>query len=141
MRTVPSEHREAFARYIAAPSDLRQALAGSDRTRLGQPGPDGWSVRGLMLHLADSEVVAGHALRSILGGDEEIPETDIDGWDRRLGYMWRDAEAALALFRILRFSNAELLQHADNPAWKRRSRRGSALLGPADILNESVAHC
>jgi len=138
---VPSEHRSAFARYVAGPSNLRRALAGSDRTRLGQPGPDGWSIRAIVLHLADSEVAAGLDLRLVLSGHDELQEIDVGDWDRKLGYIWRDPEAALALFELLRFSNAELLQHADNPAWKRRSRRGSGTLGAAAVLNASVAHC
>jgi len=142
MSSLPADLRAAFARYTVGPSLVRQAVTGANPGSLNRPGPDGWSARDVIVHLADFELADGFAHRSIVatGPEADVPAIDAQRWRRRLSYLWRDAEAALALFELLRFSNAEIIQHADSEALERHGRRGDRPLAAADILRTGAAH-
>lgn len=142
MQPLPAGLREAFGRYIVGPSLVRRALAGADRGRLNRPGSDGWSARDVIVHLADFELADGFALRAIISSGPEVmlPADDPDAWRRRLRYLWRDAEAALALFELLRFANAEIIQQADREALERQGVRGGYSISATDVLRAGAAH-
>jgi uncharacterized damage-inducible protein DinB len=56
---TPDKRRECIARIAAAPTALRNAVSGLDEHQLDTPyRPDGWTVRQVVHHLADSHVNA-----------------------------------------------------------------------------------
>jgi hypothetical protein len=119
--SIPAAHREAFEAYLAGPSRIREAVTGLDQTRLSQrPAGSEWSVRDVIIHLSDAELVRAERLRRIVA--EESPELrpfDQDLWKRRLAYLWRDPELALTLLELLCHANAELLRQLDAAGWER----------------------
>jgi hypothetical protein len=141
---LPLDLQDAFRDYTLGPSLIRQAINGTEPGRLNRAGAGGWSTRDVLVHLGDLEVVGALSFRAViasLGGDEaQLPRIDQDLWKRKLGYIWRDPEAALSLFRSLRFANAEILQNADRAAWARTAVRDGAPVTMADLLREAVAH-
>jgi hypothetical protein len=69
-----------------------------------------WSVRHVVQHLADSELVWGVRMRLILAHDRPaITGYDQDLWADRLDYAHADERAALALFRVVRAANVAIL--------------------------------
>jgi hypothetical protein len=69
-----------------------------------RPAPGKWSVREIVHHLADSEMIAAARLRYLLGQDRPtIHGYDQDEFARRL-YYDRPHEVSLALFRLVRES-------------------------------------
>lgn len=82
-----------------------------------------WSVRDVLAHLADSELVGGWRLRLVLA-EERPPLTgyDQDLWASRLRYHEVDARDALQQFTVLRRANLRLWQN----------------LGPADLARVGV---
>lgn len=94
-------------------AELRQALAGLTPRQVAQrEAPDKWSVRHVVQHLADSELVWGYRLRMVLAQDRPpLTGYDQDAWAERLGYDYADARA-LEEFAILRDSNLRLLRRA-----------------------------
>lgn len=114
---------------------LRHAMDGLSRKQLTEPeAPGKWSVRHVVQHLADSELVWGWRLRMVLAHDRpRITGYDQDLWAERLGYDEVDAEQALKEFAVLRGANLRLLGRA--------SREDLARVGVhAERGEESVAH-
>ncbi len=143
MPTVPAEFRGAFERYLDGPRRVREAVAGLDARRLNErlPGSD-WSIRDVLLHLVDAELVRAVRLRRVIAEEEpQLAAFDQDLWKRRLQYLWRDPELALALLDLLVRTNAELLQQCGREAWGRAGRheeRGRITV--ADLVETGAAH-
>lgn len=117
---MPADLEPLFAQYISAPERVREAIRGLDPAALNRPGREGWSIRDVMIHLSDVEMVAGTRFRMMLAGEEPPIEAFDEGlWKRRLHYLFRDPDAALALFQITRYSTAELLQQLDKASWEK----------------------
>jgi len=98
----------------ATPAELRQAVAGLSPEQLSRPeAPGKWSIRQVVLHLADAELVGGFRYRMGLAHDRPtLPGYDQDLWADRLRYQEADLEAALDDFATLRRSNLRLLAGA-----------------------------
>lgn len=97
------------------------------------PGPDKWSVRQILCHLADSEVVGADRFRRTLAEDNPtLMSFDQDAWVRNLDYSRRKVSQALETFRRLRHENYDLLKEAPESVFKRpatHSERGRITLG------------
>jgi hypothetical protein len=114
---------------------IQQMIAGVDDSVLTRPeAKDKWSVRDVIAHLADSELVVGWRIRMILATDQpEIIGVDQDMWASRLHYDRVDAHDALETFAALRRWNMRLYENASEEELNRygvHSERG----------NESIAH-
>ncbi len=93
---------------------LSQALHGLSPAQARQPeAAEKWSVRDVLQHLSDSELVWGCRLRLVLAQDRpQLTGYDQDLWARRLHYERTDPRQALEQFRVLRRSNLDLLEAA-----------------------------
>ena len=71
--------------------------------------PGKWSIRDVIQHLADSELVGGFRLRMVLAHDRPaLTGYDQDLWAIRLGYRDADVHEALEQFAALRAANVRL---------------------------------
>jgi DinB superfamily len=127
--------REPMAALAEAPEALRRAVAGLSHDQDGTPErPGKWSVRQVVQHLADSELVGGFRFRMVLAHDApELPAYDQDLWAERLRYQDADLETSLADFALLRALNLRVLRRAtpDDLATRvmRHAERGDEPLG------------
>lgn len=141
-----SSSKEEAAAYTAALLDLlgarlplevleqteasaRKAIAAIDAVRLGKPeAPGKWSVRQVLAHLADSDLVWGWRLRMILAHDRPaIQGYDQDAWASRLHYAEAEPEQSLEVFAALRRWNLRLIKGATSEELQRvgvHSERG-----------------
>ena len=72
--------------------------------------PGKWSVRHVLRHLADSEIVWAWRIRLVLAQDRPaLTGYDQDAWADRLGYEGAEPVAALREFRTVRDGNLRLL--------------------------------
>ena len=72
------------------------------------PAPGKWSARDILSHLADCEVVFAFRLRQALAQDRHVIQPfDQDLWAKT--YANYDAQAALAVFRVVRQWNLALI--------------------------------
>ncbi|MGI8927089.1 MAG: DinB family protein [Tepidiformaceae bacterium] len=121
MRNLPPHIRPSFARFVEGPSAVNEAVRGLGAGGLNRrPHGDDWSARDVIIHLADSELVAAVRFRLVIAEEAPLlPAYDEGNWKRRLHYLWRSPEAALSLFQQTRFSSAEMLRQCSAPAWER----------------------
>jgi len=87
---------------------VRDSPADRWRTR---PGPERWSAGEVLAHLADSEIVAGWRVRSILASDGfPLQPFDQDVWAEAFKYGEIEPAESLATFSAARASLLSLLR-------------------------------
>jgi len=114
---------------------LRCAVDGLSETQLSAPeAPGKWSIRHVVRHLADSEIVWGWRLRLVLAQDRPtITGYDQDAWAGTLRYDTAPVREALDEFSALRRTHVRLIastSDADLTRFGVHAERGE----------ESVAH-
>jgi DinB superfamily len=117
------------------PEAVRNAVSGLTEHELSQPeAPDKWSIRHVVRHLADSDLVWGYRVRMVLAQDRPtLTGYDQDRWAERLRYDQASVAMALEEFSVLRRSNLRLIADASSGDLERvgvHAERGE----------ESVAH-
>jgi hypothetical protein len=123
----------AVLRRTAA--ELRAAIADLTDAQLSTPeAPGKWSIRHVVRHLADSEIVLAWRLRMILA-HEQPPLTgyDQDLWSERLRYDNADVMESLEEFAVLRRAHMRLLDGASPQDLERYGVH-------AERGNETISH-
>lgn len=138
-----SEIQELLERFRRGAELMATALTGAAGSELDYvPAPGKWSVRQVVAHLADSEIVAADRFRRVIA--EENPTLagyDQDAWARNLNYGRRRTSDSLDTFRRLRAENWELLKDLPDAAFARRATHTEK--GPVtllDLLRTYAAH-
>ena len=99
---------EALQDTMPALEQIRNGLSEEQVTQPEAPGK--WSIRHVLQHLADSELVWACRLRMVLSQDRpQLTGYDQDLWAERLQYDKADADQALEYFGVLRRMNLRLL--------------------------------
>ncbi len=137
-------NRTALLReYLHGAELLTAALAALPPESLDhRPGPDRWTSREIVCHLADAEVQAYVRCRVILSEPgATLPNYDQDAWATALDYGETALGPAVDLVDRLRRINHTLLQDLPDEAWSRAANhevRGPVSLD--DWLRTYVAH-
>ena len=110
--------------FAQAPDRLAAVLKGLDERQLRRAarGPATWSIGEIVLHLADSEIVAAarfrmaiaHPGRPLIGYDQDVFASAF-GYDRAAE---SDVQLALHTFAALRGSTGRLLRTRDEQEWE-----------------------
>ena len=83
-----------------------------------RPARGKWSIAELLAHLADTELVGGYRIRTILSKNATpIQAFDQDDWARDGKYARRDPRHSLAVFKTLREANLRLLKSLSRRQW------------------------
>jgi hypothetical protein len=112
-RKLVDQYKEGY-RVVA------EAIAGATDEELNaRPGPNKWSAREIVHHLADSEMTSAIRLRMLIAVDNpRIFGYDQDEFARRLHYD-RPLEASLEAFKGARRSTADILDRLSDAEWQR----------------------
>jgi len=104
----------------AAPARLKKLLKGvSSAKARKRPAPGKWSIREIVAHIADTELVGGYRIRAILGAPgTQIIGFDQDVWVTALHYDTRDPKKSFEQYRLLRKANLALLKSLTPEQWK-----------------------
>jgi hypothetical protein len=137
-----NDRTELLERFRKGPELVAAVMTGAAGAEVDW-APDGkWSIRQILAHLADSEIVGSERLRRTIA---EINPTlvayDQDAWAANLNYPRRKPSESLDLFRRLRADNYELVKDLPNAAFERtatHTQRGSMTL--ADLIEVNAAH-
>jgi len=109
---------ERFRRGAEVLATVLTGAAGEEVDFVLAPGK--WSIRQIMAHLADAELVGAHRLRLVIAEDNPtLTAFDQDAWTRNLDYARRKPTQSLDTFRRLRAENYELLKELPETAFDR----------------------
>lgn len=104
--------------------------------------PGKWSVRQIVAHLADGELVAAHRFRQILAEDHPaMTWFDEKAWAANLDYARRKPKQSLETFRRLRAENHDLLKAVPETAFDRTGNH--SVNGPVTLrhlVEDNAAH-
>ncbi len=105
------------------PDALARLIEGLTEAQLGRrEAADKWSIRHVLQHLADAEIVGAYRMRMILAHDRpKLTGYDQDAWADRLRYEEGDPKLALELFRVVRRANLALISRASDADLRRVS--------------------
>jgi DinB family protein len=94
--------------------EITREIEGVPLRQLAQPEGDGkWSIRDVIQHLEENEIVWAFRVRVTLAQERpQLPAYDQDLWAARLHRTDEAAQAALARFGTLRESTVALLERA-----------------------------
>ena len=130
-------------RFAAGTTALRGAIEGADAGAIAaRAAGEEWTVRDVLNHLADAELVRAVRVRTLLAdpGSTLAPWDEV-AWSRRLQYLWRTPELALAQFDVTRAGLVELLRHCDAAAWQRAGISASGEpVSVARLVERGVEH-
>ena len=138
-----SEIEELLERFRRGPELVAVAMIGAAGSEIDYvPAPGAWSVRQIMAHLADSEMVGADRFRRVIAEDTPtIMAYDQDAWAARLDYARRKPSQSMETFRRTRAENHALLKELPESAFARtgnHSERGKLTL--LDLLRTYALH-
>jgi len=138
-----SQIADALERFRRGGELLSTALMGCAGQEADfKPAPEKWSVRQLVCHLADTQIVIAMRIRLILA--EENPTLgafDQDAWANNLDYGKRKISQAIETFRRLRGEDYELMKDLPESAFERTGmhvERGLLTLG--GMVEQQAVH-
>lgn len=114
------EGKDPLKTQSASAKKIDRLLKGAGSAKLRKrPAPDKWSVSEIIAHMADTEIVIGWRLRSILGAPgTPIQAYDQDAWAAAGLYSKRDPRKSLEQFRAVRVANLALYKSLSQEQWK-----------------------
>lgn len=107
--------------YRTGAEAIKAALDGITDAELdARPGPNEWSPREIIHHLADSEMTSAIRLRRLIVEDNpEIIGYDQEEFVRVLSFPGRPIEPSFAAFAAARESTVEILNNLTEEQWAR----------------------
>lgn len=130
-----SQIEELLERFRRGPELIAVATTGVAGEQLDYaPAPGKWSIRQIVWHLADTELVGAVRFRWVIAEDDPLLAAyNQDAWASRLGYSSRRFSPALETFRRLRADNYELLKQLPAESFSRTARHAER--GPLTLLD------
>jgi len=116
-----SDRQGLIERYRQGHAAVLAALEGATEEELDlRAGPDQWTAREVVHHLADSEMTSAIRLRRLLCEEEPL----IGGYDEaefacRLRYSERPIASGLRALEAARSTSAEILEGLEEADWER----------------------
>ena len=128
-------------RYRRAPELLALVLTGvfgEEEDFVAAPGQ--WSIRQIVAHLADAEMVGAVRMRLVVAENNPVLTAfDQDAWTRNLDYAARKPKSSLESFRRLRSENHALLKDLPVAAFARAGNHTERGLITLEQLVEGYA--
>lgn len=137
-----TERDALIQKYTTGADAFREALAGITDAELdARSGPDEWTPREIVHHLADSEMRAAIRLRQLIAEDAPVIQGyDEKSYTRTLHYD-RPIGASLDAVDAARRTSAELLSVLSDDEWKKTgTHTESGPYGVTDWLSIYAAH-
>jgi len=117
-----SEIPELLERFRRGAEMVAVSITGAAGAELDfVPEPGKWSIRQIVAHLSDSEMVGSMRFRRVIAEHEPRLEAfDQNAWSSNLDYARRKTSQALETFRRIRSENYELLKDLPADVFERK---------------------
>jgi len=117
-----SELTELLERYRRGPEVIATLMTGAAGLELEfKPAPEKWSLRQIVAHMADSEIVAAARFRRVIAEDNPaLLAYDQNAWAANLNYAKRKSSESVELFRRIRADCYELLKDLPPETFERK---------------------
>jgi hypothetical protein len=131
---------ERFRRGAELLAVVLTGVFGEEEDFVSAPGK--WSVRQIVAHLADAEMVGAHRFRQVIAEDTPtLIAYDQDAWARNLDYARRKPKQSLETFRRIRAENYELLKGLPESAFDRAGNHSeNGLMTLRTLLDGYAGH-
>jgi hypothetical protein len=129
-----SEIADLLERFRRGPELLAVAITGAAGSEVDFAPEGKWSVRQIMAHVSDAEIVAAMRFRQVVAEeDPKLQSFDQDAWTSNLDYARRKPSQSLETFRLIRSESYELLKALPESAFGRRGIHSDD--GPLSLLD------
>jgi uncharacterized damage-inducible protein DinB len=137
------QHPDSVALQREAPGTLARLIEGVPDALLARsPAPGKWSIRAILAHMAEDELVSAWRYRQMIEHPGiSLQSFDQDLWARLGDYGSWSTREALQMFRLLRDANLRMLERLTEEEWGRHgihAERGSMTV--ADLAAHMVTH-
>jgi uncharacterized damage-inducible protein DinB len=114
-------NRDLIEQYAAAAEVPARAIAGLSPEELdAYPVPGTWSIREIIVHLMDSDLIGAERMKRVIAMDRPtLLAYDQPAFARELGYRVTDVDLACRLFALNRRFMADLLRRLPDVAFTR----------------------
>ncbi len=135
--------KDPLAIQKETPETLARLIAGTpDEVLSRQPAPGKWSIRAILAHLAEDELVSSWRYRQMIEHSGAILlGFDQDEWARLGDYDSWTAREGLEMFRLLRTANLRMFSWLNPDEWQRygtHAERGRITV--ADLARHMAGH-
>ncbi|MDA8377940.1 MAG: DinB family protein [Planctomycetia bacterium] len=135
--------RTIIDEYVRQASVLPAAIKGLSAAELNaHPVPNTWSIRHIVMHLMDSDLIASDRMKRIIAEDNPtLIGFDESAFAANLFYDQLDAAMAVEVFAKNRMLTGEILRRLPEQAFDRagtHNQRGRVTLG--DLVKMYVQH-
>ena len=135
--------RSLIERYAAGATVPAEGIRGLGDAELNAfPVPGTWSIRQIVLHLMDSDLIGADRMKRVIAMDSPaLIAYDESAFARALGYDRADVQAACEVFRLNRLLTAAILRDLPDAAFARTGEHNEAgRLTLEDLLRTYVEH-
>lgn len=110
---------ELLKSYRHGYDDLAAIIETADKHMLYfKPAEDKWSAVEIIVHITDAECNGNVRIRkAIAESGSKVDVYDHNAWAKALDYQNRDAVTSLALFKLLRLNNYQVLSSLNDETW------------------------
>ncbi|WP_342045786.1 DinB family protein [Bacillus sp. OTU530] len=124
------------------PKILKELEGLTEEQLLFKPSEKSWSIREIIIHVSDAELVHIHRMKAVLSEDNPILTAfDQDLWTTRLNSQHVDHQLYLQLFKSMRESFLPILHHLTEQDYLRIGTHNQAgQLTFKEILEHSIEH-
>ncbi|MFB9762535.1 DinB family protein [Ectobacillus funiculus] len=124
------------------PKILKELEGLTEEQLLFKPSEKSWSIREIIIHVSDAELVHIHRMKAVLSEDNPILTAfDQDLWTTRLNSQQVDHQLYLQLFKSMRESFLPILHHLTEQDYLRIGTHTQAgQLTFKEILEHSIEH-
>ena len=124
------------------PKILKELEGLTEEQLLFKPSEKSWSIREIIIHVSDAELVHIHRMKAVLSEDNPILTAfDQDLWTTRLNSQQVDHQLYLQLFKSMRESFLPILHHLTEQDYLRIGTHNQAgQLTFKEILEHSIEH-
>jgi uncharacterized damage-inducible protein DinB len=141
--------KDEIARYASAPQKLELALEKLTESKLKwKPNPKKWSIREIVCHLADSDLIGASRMNLIIASSDVPPQLvayDQDRLAEQIGYNAQNELLAVSAFKSIRKHQSALLKSLPDEQFEKfgiHQERGKMTLGEiiAHYANHAESH-